>query len=137
MTQALPVVPERADFKTQVDSFHASPHLLVGDTLYCCAVTGWDPDLGHDPPGLPEQIEHAFRNATAILEAAGAGWSDVVKGVSYRVGDLSSHVEPFVKVRDRYVKPPYPIWTAASVTGLPDPSALVQIELTAVMGARR
>lgn len=129
-------VPDRADWKAQYESFHTSPGLRVGDTLYCGAVTGWDPALGRNPAELEAQIEQAFRNAGEILEAAGASWADVVKGVSYHVGELPAQIAPFVKVRDRYVSAPYPVWTAASVHGLPDPEARVQIELTAVLGAR-
>lgn len=129
-------VPDRADQKAQYESFHTSPGLRVGDTLYCGAVTGWAPELGRNPSELKAQIEQAFRNASQTLDAAGASWADVVKGVSYHVGHLPDHIAPFVEVRDRYVSAPYPVWTAASVAGLPDPEALVQIELTAVLCAR-
>ncbi len=54
-------------------------------------------------------------------------------GHSYHVGELHEHIPTFVRVRDRYVREPYPLWSAV-VVALAHPEALVQIEVSAVVG---
>ena len=128
------VVPMRADWRTQYDDYHVSPAVRVGDQVYCCGITGWDPETGGYSPDAEEQFDRTFRNVAEVLEAAGCGWQDVVKAVSYHVGELHEHIPTFVRVRDRHVREPYPVWTAAVVVALPHPDALVQIEVSAVVG---
>lgn len=126
------VVPQKEEWRTQYDEFHVSPAIRVGDTVYCCGITGWDAQRGGYPEDLESQFEQAFRNVGVVLGAARASWGGVVKVVSHHVGDLHSHIPAFVRVRDRFVVEPYPISTAAVVVALPHPDALIQLDVTAV-----
>ncbi|MDP8942877.1 MAG: RidA family protein [Actinomycetota bacterium] len=128
------VVPTPQDWQVQYQQYHVSPAIRAGDHLYCCGVTGWDRDIGRAPTDPEAQFDRAFRNVAEVLEAASAGWADVVKAVSFHVGGLQEHIPTFVRVRDRYISEPYPVWTAAVVTELPDPTAIVEIEVTALIG---
>ncbi len=130
------VVPSRPDWRVQYEQYHVSPGLRVADHLYCCGITGWDPEQGNNPADAEAQFDQAFRNVAEVLEAGGGSWRDVVKVVSYHVGELHEHIPTFVRVRDRFVTAPYPVWTAAVVTQLPDPRALLQLDVTAVLGVR-
>ena len=127
------VIPARDDWAEQYPTFHVSPGIRAGDHLYCCAVTGWDPQAGMVAGDPEAQFDQAFRNVAEILEAGGASWANVVRATSYHVGALHELIPVFVAVRDRYIVEPYPVWTAAVVSQLPDPDALVQLEVTAVI----
>jgi len=49
---------------------------------------------------------------------------------TFHVG-LQRHLETFMKVKDRYVHPPYPAWTAIGITELAFPGGLVEIKVIA------
>lgn len=78
------------------------------------------------------QIQQVFENLKAAVEAAGGGFSDVVKLNSYFV-DLS-HLPEFREVRDKYinVKNP-PASTVIQVPRLFRPEFLVEVEAVAVV----
>jgi reactive intermediate/imine deaminase len=78
------------------------------------------------------QIQQVFENLKAAVEAAGGGFSDIIKLNSY-VLDFS-HLQEFREVRDQYVnlKNP-PASTAVQVSRLFRPEFLVEIEAVAVV----
>jgi 2-iminobutanoate/2-iminopropanoate deaminase len=51
----------------------------VGDLVFCSGQLGLDPATGELDTGVEAQAERALRNLTAVLDAAGSTWSDVVK----------------------------------------------------------
>ena len=79
------------------------------------------------------QARQVFANLSAALEAAGAGWSDVVK-LNYfltKIGELAT----VRTIRDEYVdteRPPAS--TLVQVSSLFRPEAMVEIEAVAVKG---
>src|SRR5437588_638088 len=77
------------------------------------------------------QTRQVFENLTRALEAADAGWSDVVK-LNYFLTDVS-HIASVRAIRDEYVhtKRP-PASTLVQVSGLFRPDVLVEIEAVAV-----
>jgi len=78
------------------------------------------------------QVQQAFENLKAAIEAVGGGFNDVIKLNSYFL-DLS-HLPDFREVRDKYVnvKNP-PASTAVQVQRLFRPEFLVEIEAIAVV----
>ena len=77
------------------------------------------------------QTRQVFENLTRALEAADAGWSDVVK-LNYFLTDVS-HIASVRAIRDEYVdmeRPPAS--TLVQVSGLFRPDVLVEIEAVAV-----
>ncbi len=59
----------------------------------------------------------------------GQDYGDIIELLTLHF-DLSQHAPTFMKVRDRYLKPPYPAWTATSVAEVAG-GALVEIKVTA------
>lgn len=54
--------------------------VATGRTLYVSGQGSFNPESGRFEPGdFRAQAERTFHNVQAILEAAGAGWKDVVK----------------------------------------------------------
>ena len=79
------------------------------------------------------QARQVFANLSAALEAAGAGWSDVVK-LNYFLTDIGE-LGTVRAIRDEYVdteRPPAS--TLVQVSALFSPEAMVEIEAVAIKG---
>ena len=79
------------------------------------------------------QARQVFANLSAALEAAGAGWSDVVK-LNYFLTDIGE-LATVRAIRDEYVdteRPPAS--TLVQVSALFSPEAMVEIEAVAIKG---
>ena len=104
------------------------PGVLVDDTLYIAGQVGRDADLN-----VVEQTEaqfaQAFENVSKVLQAAGAGFDDVVEMVTYHV-DMRD-LPLFMQVKDRYFTNRLPAWTGIGVSALAMPGLLVEIKCTA------
>ena len=86
--------------------------VVRGDTVYLSGVVaGTRP--GETDPALA--YDRAFKIIGAILERAGSSWDDVLDMTTYHT-DVTTQFEAFREVRKRYVKEPYPTWTAIDVS---------------------
>jgi enamine deaminase RidA (YjgF/YER057c/UK114 family) len=121
--------PEFAHYPAE---WHLSPVLDAGDFLFLSGQTGWRPDdtVAMDPE---EQFRDVFRSLGANLAAAGLGFDNVVEMTSYHV-ELKRHLPAFVKVKDEYVTPPYPAWTAIGVSEFISDGTLVEVRIIARRG---
>jgi enamine deaminase RidA (YjgF/YER057c/UK114 family) len=111
------------------DALKLSPGVRSGDHLFLTGMTG----SGHDgtmPDDPEQQFRQAFDKISAVLREAGVGFGAVVEMTSYHIG-LRDHFDLFATVRQDYVVPPYPAWTAVEVAGLRRPGALVEIRVIA------
>ena len=50
--------------------------------------------------------------------------------VTYHVG-LREHFEEFTRIKDEFIKEPYPAWTAIGVSELAADGAVIEIKVTA------
>ncbi len=113
--------------------FHFAPAIKDGDRLFCSGQLGNAADnaIADDPE---TQFAQAFENVKTVLETAGASFDSVVEMTTFHVG-LQKHLGTFMKVKDRYMKEPYPAWTAIGITELGFPGALVEIKVIARLAA--
>ena len=111
------------------DHFHFAPAVKDGDRLFCSGVIGLGPD-GKAVADPEAQFTRAFETLGAALEASGSSFADVVDFLTFHVG-LQKHLEVFMKVKDKYLKDPYPAWTAIGVTELAVPGGLVEMKAVA------
>lgn len=121
------VVP--AWMKPVCDAYAFPAAVIDGDHVRCSGVIGFKPDLSV-PADPGAQFTLAFENLKSVLEEAGVGFADVVEMNSYHV-NLQANVQTFVEVKNRFMKAPYPAWTAIGITELALPGALVEIQVTA------
>jgi enamine deaminase RidA (YjgF/YER057c/UK114 family) len=78
---------------------------------------GSRPD-GSPEPDLKAQIQLAFANLQATLEAGGCSFNNIVDVTSFHT-DLQNQFETFLQVKNEiFPKAPYPNWTAITVTWL-------------------
>ena len=112
-----------------------SPALRDGRFIFVSGHIGRDENgvLSDDPE---VQIREAFRSVGRTLSEFGATWADVVDITSYHVG-LDAQKEALLRVHHEFIRErPYPAWTAAGVSELFSPDALVEISVVAVLRER-
>jgi 2-iminobutanoate/2-iminopropanoate deaminase len=107
-----------------------SQAVVAGGFVFCSGSAGIDPASGTIPDGIEAQTEQALRNLEAVLRAAGASMSDVVKTtVFYRnVDDFAA----LNAVYARHMPDPPPARSAPAAIELPR-GLLVSIEAIAVL----
>ena len=112
-----------------VAALKTSPGIASGDHVFLTGMTGSLPD-GSMPDTLDAQFRNAFDKIAAVLEADGLAFSNVVEMTTYHIG-LKAHFDLFCAVREAYLTPPYPAWTAVEVAGLRREGAVVEIRVIA------
>jgi len=104
----------------------------MGDLVFCSGQIGLDPATGNlVEGGIAAQAERVLRNLSAVLDAAGLGFADVVKTTIF-LADISD----FATVNEiyaTYMPDPPPARSTFAVAALPK-GAIVEIEAIAVRG---
>jgi enamine deaminase RidA (YjgF/YER057c/UK114 family) len=111
------------------EQYHFAPAVKDGNRLYCSGVIGVGPDgkVSSDPE---TQFTQAFDSLQSVLTTAGVTFDDLIEMTTFHVG-LQKNLTAFMKVKDRYMKAPYPAWTAIGITELAFPGGLVEIKVIA------
>jgi len=93
---------------------------------------------GKDTEAFKEQCRRAFRRIQTTLTASGATFDDVVMLNTFHLwqgpnfeGDRPAQFAAFSSVKDEFMKPPYPAWTAVGTTSLLPDNAIVEIQVIA------
>ena len=80
------------------------------------------------------QSEQVFKNVSAALKAAGAGWGDIVKMNGYMVGMNAERVTAYREVRQRFLREgALPASTLVGVEALVHPDLLLEVEVVAAL----
>jgi enamine deaminase RidA (YjgF/YER057c/UK114 family) len=127
MDKSSVVIPKGQE--TFYEQYHFAPAVKDGDRLFCSGVIGIGAD-GKASPDPEAQFTQAFETLSAVLGAAGSSFADVVEITTFHVG-LQRHLTTFMKVKDKYLREPYPAWTAIGITELAVPGGLVEVRATA------
>jgi 2-iminobutanoate/2-iminopropanoate deaminase len=101
-----------------------------GRSVYVSGQGSFSPETGQFEPGdFAAQAERTFRNVQAILEAAGAGWQDVVKVNIYlaSITDFAAMNE----IYRRFVVEPYPART--TIQAVLSGQMLIEVDCIAVV----
>ena len=109
-----------------------SQAIVSGDLVFCAGQLGLDPTSGDlVEGGVEAQAERALRKLTAVLDAAGAEWNDVVKTTIFLadIGDFAAVNAVYV----RHMPDPPPARSTFAVGALPK-GGLVEIEAIARRG---
>lgn len=120
----MPTDPKALAFQNEVGYADA---VRAGDTLYLSGVVA-GPAPGEK--GLVPAYERAFAHIDSILKRAGASWDDVVDITTYHM-NIDAELADISTVKNRYVKAPFPTWTAIQISRLYEPSAVTEIKVIA------
>ena len=121
------VVTERD--RRAYERFHFPSAVKHGDLIMCSGRVGVG-EGGRVPDSAEEEFRNAWTIIGAALEAAGAGFGDILELTSYHVG-MREHLRTFNAVKDEFVKEPYPAWTAIGVAELAIPGARAELRVIA------
>ncbi len=109
-----------------------SQAIVAGNFLYTAGQIPLDPNTGQIVPGdVTVQTDRVMRNLTAVLEAAGTSWANVVKTTVFLqdMGDFPRVNE----VYGRMIGDARPARSTVQVSALPR-GVLVEIDAVALVG---
>lgn len=121
------LMPEDAEARAFQEAYGFSDAVIHGDTIHLSGVVA-GPAPGEE--GLAPGYERAFARLDGILKRLGATWDDVLVFDTFHKGPVAAQVEALLPVKNRYIKAPFPSWTAVGVTELYSPEAVTEIKLT-------
>jgi enamine deaminase RidA (YjgF/YER057c/UK114 family) len=132
---ALPSSHDRDNY----DRYHYAQTRRAGDFVYISGVVaGPAPGEGADAEAFKAQVRRAFTRITADLAAFRLTFANVVMINSFHVwsgpnftGTRDEQFEAFSAVKDEFMPPPYPAWTAIGTTGLLAERGVVEIQMIA------
>jgi 2-iminobutanoate/2-iminopropanoate deaminase len=107
-----------------------SQAIVAGNLVFCAGQVGLDPATGElVDGGVEAQAERVLRNLSAVLDAAGCTFADVVKTTCF-LADINDFAT-FNAVYARFMPDPPPARSTFAVAALPK-GARVEIEAIAV-----
>jgi 2-iminobutanoate/2-iminopropanoate deaminase len=110
-----------------------SQAIVTGNLVFTAGQLGGDPRSGQLPEGIEAQTLQALRNIASVLEAAGAGWKDVVKTTVF-LADMSDFAA-FNAVYAEVLEEPFPARSTVEAAALPK-GARIEIDAIAVLPDR-
>jgi enamine deaminase RidA (YjgF/YER057c/UK114 family) len=127
---------------TLYERFKFASARRVGNVLYLSGViAGPEKGEARDVEGFKAQLRRAFGQIGATLSAAGASFSQVAMINTFHVwksenfdGDRNAQLGAFIAVKDEFIPPPHPAWTAVGTTGLALDTGVVEIQMIAHLG---
>jgi enamine deaminase RidA (YjgF/YER057c/UK114 family) len=106
--------------------------IVAGDTIYLSGIV-----VGQrEGETLEAAYDRTYRRIGAILVRAGASWDDVVDITSFHT-DVVAQMPAIVATHKKYVKAPYPAWTAIDVDRLIPERGITEIKVVARRPAER
>ena len=104
-----------------------SDAIVAGDTIY---LSGIVVGMREGDTDMEAAYDRTYRDIGSILARAGASWDDVVDITSFHT-DVTAQMPAIVAVHKRYVKAPYPAWTAIDVDRLIPDRGITEIKIVA------
>ena len=127
------VMPENPQARAFQEQFGYSEAVVHGETVYLSGVVAGAPPAGAD---AVEHYAGTFARIGAILARAGSSWDDVLDMTTYHV-DIDASLPALAQAKNRYVKAPFPTWTAIDIDRLYEPTATVEIKVVARLTPKR
>jgi enamine deaminase RidA (YjgF/YER057c/UK114 family) len=118
--------PDPTSLKFEQD-WGFSDAIVTGDTVHLSGVVA---GVREGETDLRLGYTRAFERIGEILKNAGSSWDDVVEITSFHT-DLTTQMRAMVAVKNIYVKPPFPAWTAIQVSRLIPSNGITEIRIVA------
>ena len=125
-SQATVLMSEHPEGRAFQEEWGYSDAIVAGDTIYLSGIV-----VGQrEGETLEAAFERTYGQIGAILKRAGASWDDVVDITSFHT-DVTAQMPAIVAAHKKYVKAPYPAWTAIDVDRLIPERGLAEIKIVA------
>ena len=115
------IVPDSA--RKTYENWHFAPAVRHDDLIVCSGVVG-------QGETAEDEFRNAWKSLGETLAEAGVGYEDIVDSTLYMV-DLQKNAATMAKVKDEFIKEPYPASTWIGVTELVIPETRAEIKVTA------
>ena len=115
------IVPDSA--RKTYESWHFAPAVRHDDLIFFSGVIG-------SGESAEDEFRNAWKSLGEVLAAAGVGYEDIVDSTLYVV-DLQKNAATMAKVKDEFIKEPYPASTWIGITELVIPGTRAEIKVTA------
>lgn len=123
------VVPVAAEDQRELEEWGYADAVIDGDRIWLSGVVaGLRP--GETMADQEAAYDRAFRRVGDVLTRAGSSFDGVVEITTFHT-DLPAQIEAFKKVKHRYIRGPFPAWTAIDIDRLVPDRGLVEIKLVA------
>ncbi len=115
MTQRTAIFPPDRHALYEAHGYSAA--VRSGDLVFVSGQVGSRAD-GTPEPDFRAQVQRAFTNLSAVLEAAGCTFEDVLDVTTFHT-DPQNQFETIMPIKEQFFgEKPYPTWTAVGVTWL-------------------
>lgn len=121
------LMPTDPQARAAQEQYGYADAVIAGDTIHLSGV------IAAPRPGetsLEPAYERAFAAIAATLKRAGASWADVTDMTTFHT-DLAGQIAACSAVKNRWVKAPFPAWTAIGISSLFEPTGITEIKVTA------
>lgn len=125
-TNATVLMSDDEDARKSQERWGYSDAVIAGDTIY---LSGMVVGLRRGETDMAAGYDRVYRLIGGKLKRAGASWDDVVDMTSFHT-DVDGQIDVMAGVHKRYVKAPYPAWTAIGVAKLLG-GGITEIKVTA------
>ena len=123
------VVPERPEVRKFFDEWGFAEAVVDGDRVWLSGiVAGLRP--GETMSDAEASYDRAFKMLGDVLKRSGSSFDGIVDITTFHT-DLPAQFEGFRKVKDRYIRGPFPAWTAIDIDRLVPDGGLVEIKVVA------
>lgn len=123
------VVPVEAEDRRELGEWGYADAVIYGDRVWLSGVVaGLRP--GETMADQEAVYDRVFRRLGDVLQRAGSNFDGIVEITTFHT-DLPAQIEAFKKVKHRYIRGPFPAWTAIDIDRLVPDRGLVEIKLVA------
>lgn len=128
------VMPERPEVRRFFTEWGFAEAVIDGDRVWLSGVVA-GLRKGETMADAEASYDRAWKMLGDVLERSGSGYDGVVDITTFHT-DLPAQFDGFRKVKDRYIREPFPAWTAIDVDRLVPDDGLVEIKLVARRGPK-
>ena len=115
------IVPESA--RKTYESWHFAPAVRHDDLIFFSGVVGRG-------QSAEDEFRSAWQSLGEVLAEAGVGYQDIIETTIYLV-ELQKNAATMAKVKDEFIKEPYPASTWIGITELVIPGSRAEIKVVA------
>ena len=123
------VMPERPDSRRIFTEWGFAEAVVDGDRVWLSGVVA---GLRRSETMADQEAayDRAFKMLGDVLARLGSDFDGVVELTTFHT-DLPAQLDAFVKVKHRYIREPFPAWTAIDIDRLVPDNGLVEIKVVA------
>jgi enamine deaminase RidA (YjgF/YER057c/UK114 family) len=123
------VMPDRPEVRRFFTEWGFAEAVIDGDRIWLSGVVA-GLRKGETMADSEAAYDRAWKMLEDVLRRSGSSFDGVVDITTYHT-DLPAQFDGFRKIKDRYIREPFPAWTAIDIDRLVPDDGLVEIKLVA------